>query len=238
MTTKALKVENNFNSMLVSVLAHDLRQPFASFIMAIDAIKYTKRILSQEDLHLLLEDLRVTASESIELLDGLLYWMKSQKTGASNQSQHLQLNNLIQEANSLFQFDQLDKNISIYNIIPEGQSIYAHKQMLQFINRNILSNATKHSPYGGSIGITCSTEDDWITVAFTDQGTGISSERLESLFSINDTTDDGEYKLKGSGIALSICRDMIGQMNGKLWAESLPNTGSTFYYTLPLTAQL
>jgi K+-sensing histidine kinase KdpD len=231
---KKIDLPDNFSNMLISVLAHDLRQPFATFIMILDAIKYNPRTFSMEELGMMLEEIRFTASESIELLDGVLYWMKLQKTGSACQIQPLLLNSLIQEANSLYLHEQHSKAVCLNSIVPEYQLIYAHKQMLQFINRNILSNATKYSPCGGTIGVTCSIDESWITVTFTDDGAGMTADQLGELFHIKETENPVAYRLNSAGIAMNICQDMIRQMNGKLWAESIPGKGTVFYYSLPL----
>jgi K+-sensing histidine kinase KdpD len=235
MKVKEMKERDNFSNMLISMLAHDLRQPFATFISFMDMIKHTRQKLSQEELHMFLDDMRDTASKSIELLEGLLQWRKSQDSGFVYQIQPLLLNNMIYEANSLYRYDQIGKTISLFNHVPEGQLIYAHKQMLQFINRNILNNATKFSMPGGVIRITSSVHKDRITVAFTDQGKGMTAEKLETLFNIHEFGKAGDNDIKGAGIALSICQDMLLRMDGKLWAKSEVGVGTTFYYSLPLT---
>jgi K+-sensing histidine kinase KdpD len=73
MDYKELEQQNNFNSMLISILAHDLRQPLAAVIMTADVLDYTERSLSRAELNGIMSDLRDTATKSIELLDGLLY---------------------------------------------------------------------------------------------------------------------------------------------------------------------
>lgn len=229
-----MNVLDSFSSMLISVLTHDLRQPFASFITTIDTIKYTRRALSQEDLYIMLENIRAVTSESVELLDGLLCWAMSKKTGFSYETQALLLNDLIHEANNPFMLDQLNKNICLYNLIPQRQFIYANRPMLQFINRNILSYVTKCSLQNGIIAATCSIEEDRITVSFISQGKGMTAKQLKELFNIYETADPGDGQLKGNEIALAICRDMICQMDGELWVESMPDKGTTFFYSLPL----
>jgi K+-sensing histidine kinase KdpD len=233
MRSKELELQGNFTQTVVAVLAHDLRQPFATLVMTADMLKHTKKPMNADEIHLLFEGLRNTASKSMELLDGLLYWVKSTDDSYDIKTQPLLLHDLIYEANSLYLYDQLNKHITLYNIVPERQLIYAHKEMLQFINRNILSNATKYSPTGGIIGVTCSEDEDWITVAFTDQGNGMTTEQLEALFYMKDDCTNTSGLLKSAGIAMSICRDMILKMNGKIWAESVPGEGATFYYAVP-----
>ncbi|WP_295715573.1 HAMP domain-containing sensor histidine kinase [Mucilaginibacter sp.] len=233
MRTKELEISDNFSKTLIAILAHDLRQPFATLVMTADMIKHTRKSLSAGEVHLLFEELRNTASKSIDLLDGLLYWAKSTSLDFSIKTEPLLLHDLLHEANSLYLYDQLNKHIILYNIVPEHQLVYAHKEMLQFINRNILSNATKYSPDGGVIGVTCSEDDNWITVAFTDQGKGMTDSQLHDLFHLKDNLSDTGDLLKGAGMAMSICSDMIAQMNGRIWAESSVGEGTTFYYTLP-----
>jgi len=228
---------SNFNNRLISIMAHDLRQPFSAIIMTAEMLKLTQKPLDQEDFNLIMEDLRDTASKSIELLDGLLYWVKSKKEGFEYKTQPLFLHDLTNESNGLYIYDQQKKNINFLNCVPERQIIYAHKQMLQFINRNILSNATKYSPKNGTIKIASRADEDSITVAISDQGRGMSKAQIDSLFSIQQNTKHDDSALKGAGMALSICQDMIRQMDGKLWAESEPGKWTTFYYRLPLEKQ-
>jgi len=144
---------NKFNDMLIAVLAHDLRQPFASIIMTSEMLKLPDDYLSEDDLQTIMFSLNDTASKSIELLEGLLLWVKSKKENFEYITQPLLLRDNIEEANGLYKQDQQNKHISISNQIPAEQVIYAHKQMQLFINRNLISNATKYSPDGGTIRI-------------------------------------------------------------------------------------
>ncbi|MES2060723.1 MAG: HAMP domain-containing sensor histidine kinase [Bacteroidota bacterium] len=233
MKSENLETQDTFCQTLIAIMAHDLRQPFASIVMTADVIKHTQRPLAAEETHLIFEELSNTAAKSIKLLDGLLCWVKAKKENLAANTQPLFLNDLIHEANGLYLYDQISKNITLYNVIPERQLIYAHKEMLQFINRNILSNATKYSQHGGIIGVTCNEDESWITVAFTDRGNGMTADQLQSLFHLQGNETQVQGYLQSAGMAMSICKDMIEQMNGRIWAESAPGAGTTFYYSLP-----
>lgn len=234
MMAKNQDTSDSFSKMLFSVLVHDFRQPFAALISVADLIKSADHPLSEEELYMIIEHMHDTSVKSLKLLDGLVFWLKSQSNGYTCEIQPLLLHDLINEANELYVQNQASKAISISNNIPEHQFIHGNKEMLQFINRNILSNATKYSPSRGVIDISCSIEGGQITVAFRDQGMGIREEQLERLFNIQDTKVLDSYHLRGAGIALNICQDMIRQMNGKIWAESVYGHGATFFYSLPL----
>jgi K+-sensing histidine kinase KdpD len=227
MTTKEPDVPDNFNNRQTAVLVHDLRQSFTAFIMTADMIKHTRRSLSQEELQVMFEDMRSVVLKSTGLLDGLLCWIKSQKVDFVYQAKPLFLIDLIREANSSCLNDQLSKFISIYTDIPYHQLVYADKQMLQFINRNILSNATSYSHPKSIIRITSSVGHDRITMAFT-------MDQHEKLFYIQETVDPEDYQHNDASVVFNICKNLIGQMDGKLWVESVPGAGTTFFYSLPL----
>jgi signal transduction histidine kinase len=222
-----------FNSTLISILAHDLRQPFATIVMLFDMMTHTKRFAGNYELQTSFAELRNVSLQSIGLLDGLLYWMKSKNEGYPYQAQSLRLLDLISEANELYVHDQKCKAITLYKVIPESQTIFGHKQMLQFINRNILSNATKYSPEQGVIGVTSTLDDNSIIVAFTDQGMGMTTKQLDDIFEVKDKIATQGYLPNAAGIAMSICRDMINFMGGEIWVKSQPGEGTVFYYSLP-----
>jgi signal transduction histidine kinase/PAS domain-containing protein len=100
---------------------------------------------------------------------------------------------------------------------------------------NLLSNAIKYSPMGGDILIKSTREGNAIHVSILDHGTGIASEFLENIFTpyhrINDTST--RY-IQGTGLGLSLVREIIHQHEGKIWVESTLDQGSTFHFSLPL----
>jgi K+-sensing histidine kinase KdpD len=225
--------QDTFCQTLIAIWRMTCGNPSHPFVMTADVIKHTQRPLAADETHLIFEELSNTAAKSIKLLDGLLCWVKAKKENLAGKTQPLFLSDLIHEANGLYLYDQISKNITLYNVVPERQLIYAHKEMLQFINRNILSNATKYSQHGGIIGVTCTEDEDWITVAFTDRGNGMTADQLQTLFYLQDNGTQANGYLQSAGMAMSICKDMIAQMDGRIWAESAPGEGTTFYYSLP-----
>ena len=101
---------------------------------------------------------------------------------------------------------------------------------------NILSNAIKYSPMGGDILIKSSKEGNSVYVSIQDHGTGIAPEFIANIFKpyqrINSTST--RY-IQGTGLGLSLAQEIIHQHKGKIWAESTPEHGSTFHFSLPLS---
>ncbi len=111
-------------------------------------------------------------------------------------------------------------------------------RVAQVLN-NLLANALRYTPGGGSITMTASTTPEGVEVAVADTGEGIASEALPHIFDRFWRTDrsrsHGEHWTGGSGLGLSIAQSLVRAQGGRIWAESTPGKGSTFRFTLPLS---
>jgi signal transduction histidine kinase len=111
---------------------------------------------------------------------------------------------------------------------------------------NLLSNAIKFSPQGSTVSVIAevaplhdqpltNNEPEMIRVAVKDQGKGIPPDKLEAIFERFEQLDASNAGHQGgTGLGLTICRSIIHQNGGHIWAESTVGEGSTFYVTLPL----
>lgn len=222
---------NIFKDKLLSVISHDLRQPFSSILMATEVLQLAGSAVSREELETIMLGLADTATQSIGLLEGLLAWVRSEKADFSYQPQPIRLHANVAEAAGLYRYSQQQHRIILLNEVPHGLTIMAHHQMLLFIHRNLIGNASKYSPQGGTVTVSAVLHGPELIVTVSDQGPGMTDSQLARLFSVRE--EPNESHLQGAGIALSICYDMIRQMNGRIWAESQPGHGTQFRYALP-----
>ncbi len=99
---------------------------------------------------------------------------------------------------------------------------------------NLLSNAVKFSPVGGVVTLSAAPDDDDILFRVVDDGRGIPTDQLESVFQRFQQVDASDSRQKGgTGLGLAICRSLVEQHGGRIWAESEPGQGATFSFTLP-----
>ncbi|KIO77733.1 hypothetical protein TH53_07295 [Pedobacter lusitanus] len=226
-----LQQTNHFNLMLISVIAHDIRQPFSNIVMLSSVFNTDVDLLTEQEKFDVMSELNETSQNSLSFMDGLLEWIKSQNSEFQYKGSDLVLQDLIFEANSFFKIAQAKKSISIIFDIPARTKVFAHKQMLLFIIRNILNNATKFSPQHGVIHISSYLTAQEIVIVIKDQGPGMSQEKVDRLFKV-DSGDLENTKNRGAGLALSISYEMSLMMGIKIWVSSKKGEGSVFYISL------
>jgi two-component system sensor histidine kinase VicK len=101
--------------------------------------------------------------------------------------------------------------------------------------KNLISNAIKYSPSGGVVTIKSAVLDETIQLMFQDQGIGLTQEAINHIFERYQRVNSGATRhIKGTGLGLPITRQIIEMHNGRIWVESMPNHGSTFYVELPI----
>jgi len=119
--------------------------------------------------------------------------------------------------------------------IPAETFVVADSMRLGQILLNICSNALKYSPAGSSIEIHATVGGEWVTVYVQDHGSGVPPEFQERLFERFVRLErDMNSPTRGAGLGLSICKQLVGAMGGRIWVEStgIPGEGSTFIFTL------
>jgi len=120
--------------------------------------------------------------------------------------------------------------------IPERfPAVEADERRIEQVLENLLGNAVKYSPQGGEIRLRGELRDPEIVVSVNDQGIGIEEEELEEVFASFFRIEAGRAgKTPGAGLGLAVCKGLVEAHGGRIWAESEPGKGSTFYFTLPL----
>jgi len=133
--------------------------------------------------------------------------------------------------------ENIQYNSPKHSLIKTGkiaQLVNGDRERLQQVIINLLSNAVKYSPDSKDIFINAYVKNDQLTVSVKDNGIGISENNFSKIFERYYRVEGQDIHFQGLGIGLFISMDIIRRHNGKLWVESQPGKGSTFYFTLPL----
>jgi signal transduction histidine kinase len=106
--------------------------------------------------------------------------------------------------------------------------------MLSVILRNLIVNAVKFSNRGGKVWINAEIKEGSVVVSVKDNGVGMNDEVKRKIFRTDTMYSTyGTEKEMGTGLGLLLCREFIEKHNGRIWVESEPGIGSTFFFSIP-----
>jgi K+-sensing histidine kinase KdpD len=128
-----------------------------------------------------------------------------------------------------------DRHSFLLHFEPLLPSVPGDSRRLEQVLHNLLDNASKYSPQGSQITVSGKIENDHIQVNVTDEGQGIPQAELPKIFdAFYRIPGTDAQKVRGVGLGLTICRAIVEAHGGRIWVESTPDRGSTFYFILPL----
>ncbi|MFZ4616184.1 MAG: hybrid sensor histidine kinase/response regulator [Rectinemataceae bacterium] len=232
---KELRESNATKDKFFSIIAHDLRGPFAGFLGATQLMFEQLPDLSQSEIRQFAKGLNESASNLFRLLENLLEWARLQRGLTSFELRHFPLIGLVEKSIGLVSDSAMKKGVEIRIDIPEGLEVVADEYMLESILRNLASNAVKFTRKGGEVAIVAKqAADASVALSVSDTGIGMDSAMAAGLFRIdaqnNRRGTEGEAS---SGLGLIICKDFVERHGGRLWVESEEGVGSSFHFTLP-----
>ncbi|MDT3740012.1 MAG: HAMP domain-containing sensor histidine kinase [Candidatus Kapabacteria bacterium] len=223
-----------------SIIAHDLKGPLGSFMQVVTMLHENPDTFTDDERNEMLELIKNSADNVYNLLENLLEWSRSQRGKISFNPAEINIQELAKNSLSLHKASADNKNITLTNNITNPVLIYGDVGMLNTIFRNLISNAVKFTPHGGTfeIGSFIKPADsehskEYVQVYFRDTGVGIAPDKLTSIFSIGEYgSTEGTSGEKGTGLGLILCNEFIKYHGGKIWVESEEGKGSTFNITL------
>lgn len=218
-----------------SIIAHDLRGPFNAFLGFTRMMEEELSSFTLDELQKIATSMRKSATMLFQLLENLLEWSRLQRGLNSFHMESFRLADEVALGIDLVRDTALEKQISISHHIPEGLTVKADTKMFGSLMRNLVFNAIKFTPKGGSIHIEAKPlPDHEVEIAVSDTGIGMDREMIGQLFSLDDRTHrKGTEGESSTGLGLLLCRDFVEKHGGRIWAESEPGNGSVFHFTLP-----
>ncbi len=223
---------NAEKNKLMSIIAHDLRSPLGSIQNSLEII--TEFDLESEDKQFIEKELLRTTKKTAAMLTRLLSWSKSQITGISVLPECHNVANLLHNTLETGRAVAAQKNIGLKVDIDPSIDIYADGDMMELIIRNLLGNAIKFTRNGGEIRISSKKKEDECWLCVRDNGTGISIEKQNEIFSLKAQSTYGTENEKGLGLGLLLCKEFITAQSGRIWFESIQGEGTVFFISIPL----
>lgn len=229
-----LQLANATKDRFMAILAHDLRGPISSQAKLLEELACGSLCIDKEELPQLLDGL-ATSSRNIQLLlENLLTWAMAQRREIRCTPEVLDLDALVAETNQLLAGQAGNKNITL-SAQTAGIQALGDPQMIRTVHRNLVANAIKFTPEGGSIRTSIQQDGHQAVVTVQDTGIGMDQELLARLFQTDAVNHRrGTQGETGTGLGLLLCKEFVEQNQGSIEVTSQPGSGSSFSFRLPL----
>jgi PAS domain S-box-containing protein len=246
-----LKEINQSKDKFFSILAHDLKNPFGGLLGFIDLLYEDIDDLSSDQVKEYLQNIRTASYHTYSLLENLLEWSRIQTGKVPFRPSFFDLGEEINSVLMVLEANAVRKNVKLVNLVGEGITAEADRNMIHSVIQNLVANAIKFSnsncevTIAGKLSLKGKDEPandemtqsriNWYELRITDTGVGIPDEIMPKLFRL-----DGQFSMAGTanepgtGLGLILCKEMVEKNGGKIWADSVAGKGSTFSFTLPL----
>jgi len=217
-----------------SIIAHDLRSPISTLISLSEVLKTDLDLLTATQQHEILTSLHDLSKNHLKLLDNLLQWSRIQTGRLKSEPEKFVIDDIIRETIEIYKIYAQEKQISLEFNSSFSTMVFADRNMIKTVLRNLVSNALKYTVPGGKITLGKNDKDNEVDIFVSDNGVGMTPETLEKLFHLDqEYTTRGTANERGTGLGLILCKEFIEKNGGAFCVESEKNIGSTFRFTLP-----
>lgn len=228
-----LKELDRLKSEFVMAASHELKTPLTSIAMSISLLK--ERLIGRLDPQQ--SELLEAADEEVQrlkaLLGDLLDISKIEAGKMPFDFDSIAADIIFEKALSVFRNQAQEKGIELSYAVPAGlPRMKADVNKITWVLTNLISNALRYTQTGGYIRLSARQAGAQVFVSVADNGTGIPYEYQSRIFD-KFVRVKTEQTLGGSGLGLSICKEIVRAHGGTIWVDSLPGQGSTFTFTVP-----
>jgi len=238
--SKQLEGINQTKNRLFSILGHDLKGPVGQVKSIVDLL--TEGHLTQEEFDELIQNLKTDVDSVYFTLNNTLKWSLAQMEGFKLQKVNFNLSDLVRSNIKLIKPQLKEKLLKIDNSsLADDLEIYADRDLIEVVIRNILNNAVKFSKPGDVIRLSAEIDNMMINWCVIDQGAGMQEEQIDELLSADYVITNskvGTKMEKGSGLGLQICKEFTRMNGGELNIISKEGEGTKVCVRIPASKVL
>ncbi len=214
----------------MSIIAHDLRNPFTVVVSGAELLERYVDELEPERVKELAGQVASQARRTAGLLEDILSWARSQTGGLAPAPTDFLVVELLDEIVSLYARPAGERRIGLEVECPSELRARADRSMVATVLRNLCSNAVRHIAAGGSVRLSARATDTGVEVEVSDTGPGMDAETLRSVLETGAARR--RSATAGSGLGLALAREFASRAGGGLVIESSPEAGSRISVTL------
>ena len=231
--SEELKESNASKDKFFSILAHDLKSPFHGLLGLSRMIVEEFDTLTNSEIKSYLLTIKESTESTYKLIENLLEWSRLESGKIKYDPALQNMFTIVEDTRILLNQVARLKNISIRNKLGHQSFIFGDDTMLQSLMQNLVSNAIKFTPNGGSIEVSETQYDNYIEYTVSDSGVGIKEVDLNKLFRIDlSFTTKGTQQEKGTGLGLALCKEIVQLHKGKISISSVLGEGTKVSFIL------
>ena|GEM_PF-817917 len=230
------KLDDLRKNDFIGMVSHELKTPLTSLNAYVQMLQQRTAKTGDTFTAGALQKAHTQVKKMTVMINGFLNVSRLESGKIHLHKQEFLLNEVLKDV-----VDEVTLTLSSSHVITIAQltpvTVYADIDKIGNVITNLLSNAVKYSPTGKQITVNCIIVDDAVQVSITDEGMGIKPQHLTKLFDRFYRVDAKHtQQISGFGIGLYLSAEIVKSHGGHIWVESETGVGSTFYFTLPLTA--
>ena len=220
---------------LIGLVSHEIRTPLTVIMGGLNTLLSEETRLSPEEKRQLLQDAALETNSLSYLLGDLIELSRAQANRLSLNLEPVAIRSVIKGVVGKLE-QQTSAHRFVIDLPPRLPMVQADPIRIERILHNLLENAVKYSPRGGEIRVLAKRDGNHLVIGVRDQGVGISQADQTKLFIPFERLENrGLEEVKGAGLGLMVCRRLVEAHGGRIWVESQPSRGSTFFFTLPFS---
>lgn len=225
---------NSTKDRFISIVSHDLRTPFTSLLGFSEILLNDKELTEHEKVEYL-EYIYDASKTQLQMINYLLDWSKLQTGKLNIEPARVNLKELISNCVSVLTGAAIRKNVEIKMDVADDLYVHADERLINQTVSNLLSNSIKFTPAGKKVYAEASYfKKGFLEIIIKDEGIGISEKNKAKLFKIDQKFSlPGTNGEKGSGLGLTLVKEIVEKHSGNIWFYSKENEGSEFHITLP-----
>ncbi len=225
-----IKEEEQRKTDFIGIVSHELKTPLTSLFAYLQLLQVKFGTSDNQFAQRSLEQSLKQVRKMNTMINGFLDVSRLETGKMAIDKTVFDMQGLFAEVEA--ETSQMNSSHTIVFTYATAARVQGDRDKIGQVLNNLISNAAKYSEFGSTIQVACTADQQYVTVAITDQGIGMQPDDLKHVFERYYRAETHKY-ISGFGIGLYLCAEIIKRHEGEIWVESEVGKGSTFYFKLP-----
>lgn len=233
-----LKELERVRTDFLATISHEFKTPLTSVMMAASMLEEGGMGALNAEQEDAVRAIREDGETLLGLVNSLLELMRIESGKEVYRFALCSARQIVEAALESFRDLAARKGVSLVDAMPDGlPDVRADSEKIRWVLNNLIGNALKATAEGGAVTVEAVRSGNFVEFSVRDTGEGIPPEYLEKIFDRFVQVEGRDVEVRGTGLGLTVSREIVRDHGGDIWADSIPGAGSTFTFTLPIAGE-